>query len=623
MPKFAKIGRKPLLPESGAFVNETVMKRIFLSLFLLSAAALSLRAEVVSAGKARVVAENFLQGNLTKSGGSLQLVWTGEAPQTKTVYAPAYYVFAAPEGGFVVVSGDDRANPVLGYSYTETFKTEGMPENISCWFAELRDEINALRDADLRPADGVVREWADAMQGTKASATVLPAVRHHTANYNQGRPYNLFTPTIGGKTTYTGCSATALTTICEYWRWPRRGKGTIPAYNPKTYDTPIADIVLGYEYDWDNILHDYGGSYTNRQAEAVSRLMYDIGVAGESSYGTSGTAASAKDLMYAAVEYFGFSAALVGAQRASCTEEEWVEILKKSLSENGPIYYTAQNSAGGHAFVVDGYDSRDYFHFNWGWGGSNNGYYRNSVEYINGPHTYNKSHRAWLYLHPGTGTEDAEPAYTLTSGTVGSTNYYGLTMVANVAFTKGASFKMKVGRFSNIGYARVGIEVRLAHCDKDGEVVEFISGIHSISLTPGYTTAIASTDCRLDEEVKMGDFIRLYFRKAGEGDSAWRPMPYNRYSTSVTGEIAMTGDPVGDRTSMTYAGETGRYRIVTDRNALFSFYDAEGNDATSRIEGRYGQILVDVTKLEPGTWRLVISNRLVADDRCEISFIVK
>ena len=85
----------------------------------------------------------------------------------------------------------------------------------------------------------------------------------------------------------------------------------------------------------------------------------------------------------------------------------------------------------------------------------------------------------------------------------------------------------------------------------------------------------------------------------------------------------MTGDPVGDRTSMTYAGETGRYRIVTDRNALFSFYDAEGNDATSRIEGRYGQILVDVTKLEPGTWRLVISNRLVADDRCEISFIVK
>jgi len=63
------------------------------------------------------------------------------------------------------------------------------------------------------------------------------------------------------------------------------------------------------------------------------------------------------------------------------TEQEWITMLIEELDAFRPLHYSGRDSNGsnGHAFICDGYQGTDYFHFNWGWSGSNDGYYRLSL----------------------------------------------------------------------------------------------------------------------------------------------------------------------------------------------------------------------------------------------------
>ena len=61
-------------------------------------------------------------------------------------------------------------------------------------------------------------------------------------------------------------------------------------------------------------------------------------------------------------------------QKDNYTETEWDNILMDNLNHQRPMYYDGYGT-GGHAFNVDGYQGTNYFHFNWGWSGSFNGYF--------------------------------------------------------------------------------------------------------------------------------------------------------------------------------------------------------------------------------------------------------
>ena len=114
-------------------------------LFLLALFALTVSAENIPVDKARQMAVEFFRNNRPLLPvGDLQMVYDGETAASRANgEAPALYVFDNPQGeGFVIVSGDDLAHPVLGYSYENDFPADNLPIHIEKWLESLKRQIN-------------------------------------------------------------------------------------------------------------------------------------------------------------------------------------------------------------------------------------------------------------------------------------------------------------------------------------------------------------------------------------------------------------------------------------------------------------------------------------------------
>ncbi|GHT43779.1 hypothetical protein AGMMS49965_18280 [Bacteroidia bacterium] len=80
------------------------------------------------------------------------------ASADETVY---FYVFGGEDNkGFVIVSGDDRVTPVLGYSDTNGFSADDMPNNLKWWLGEYARQIQFAIDNDITPTQRVSQQWA-------------------------------------------------------------------------------------------------------------------------------------------------------------------------------------------------------------------------------------------------------------------------------------------------------------------------------------------------------------------------------------------------------------------------------------------------------------------------------
>ena len=383
------------------------MKRKAAILLILMTAYLPLRADIISPRDAQALADRYFGGQ-TKSAVAT-LVWSGGV-ETKGPYAPAYYVFNGSEGGFVVIAGDDRARPILAWSDEDSFEVVGMPDQIRCWFDEYAEQIADMQ-GDASEADAeTARLWEDLRSGVIRRATTI--VNLNTANWNQTAPYNRYCPTIGGKATYTGCVATAISELMYFYKYPAKGHGTLPDYSYTkdgvTYNQPGHELTA--VYDWDNMLHTYkSGSYTDAQANAAAQLIFDVGVMVKATYGTASTGASTIDGARGLIKNFDYDSSATHYARAGHTESEWFQRIKESLDKSHPIAYTGYNptTGGGHSFLADGYDSDERVRFNWGWGGSNNGFYYLSALKPSSSHNYNGKQSANFDLRPDAGGRSA------------------------------------------------------------------------------------------------------------------------------------------------------------------------------------------------------------------------
>ena len=325
--------------------------------------ALPLTAAHVTPKTARQVATTFLNNNGAKAAQLTDL--------TKAAGFPNLYIFNAEEG-FVVMSADDCVRPILGYSLTGTFKVEDMPENISSWLQSYSDGIQGAIDHQMRASDETAKLWKDLLNGNpntaKATVIVGPLIQTH---WDQGSPYNDLCPSHSA----TGCVATAMAQVMKYWNYPSHGIGShsyIPESNPSLGEQ-YADFN-STNYDWDNMTNSYTGSSTTAQKQAVATLMYHCGVSIDMDYGpTSG----APTLLVADAlkAYFGYPSEVTHISRYEYNDADWIALLKSELDLLRPIQYHGSGSGGGHSFVCDGYDSDNYFHFNWGWSGRCDAYY--------------------------------------------------------------------------------------------------------------------------------------------------------------------------------------------------------------------------------------------------------
>lgn len=158
------------------------------------------------------------------------------------------------------------------------------------------------------------------------------------------------------------------------------------------------------KFDWTSMRDEYTkGSYTEEEATAVAELMKACGYAIKTQYSADGSSAWEYDTEAALINYFGYSKNVTCLFRIFATPEEWKDMLWDNLHNGQPVYYRGQDT-GGHAFVCDGYDGNDYFHFNWGWSGNDDGYYL--LDYLLNSNTkFSTWHGAIFNIHPQTAGE--------------------------------------------------------------------------------------------------------------------------------------------------------------------------------------------------------------------------
>jgi len=368
------------------------MKKITL-LFLAFLLVCNVNAKVRNQDEARQLAGSFLQsgnGTLQKvpaANSALNLSYVGLNTKigSTTQNQPLYFVYnVGDNSGFVIVSADDRAQTILGYSDNGTFNFDIIPDNFRYWLSLFNNELTALSETpeSLTPEllNGVPLTLdisSGAIQKSKSSANSAVAPLLGGIKWNQSSPYNDMCPLLPPANTQrgvTGCIATAMAQIMKYYEWPVTGTGS-HSYTTATLGIPLSVTFSSTTYDWANMTDTYGTSSTQTEKDAVATLMYHCGVGTDMDYNTeSGT--SVNKAASALKTYFGYDTNLQLMSRNYYSRAEWISTLKSEIDASRPVFYTGTAiSGGGHAFVCDGYDPNDLFHFNWGWGGMSNGYY--------------------------------------------------------------------------------------------------------------------------------------------------------------------------------------------------------------------------------------------------------
>ena len=347
----------------------------------------------VTAAQAMEVGYAFMHtGSGSKSGGtqssavrkqSMQLIYTGKATDSLTrATVDCYYVFALQPKGFVIVAADERVNPILGYSYDNNFVVENMPEHVRGWLGDYEKQIQWVSKSDQKAESDIKTKWSRLKSGqsfpnTRDVHTVGPLL---STKWNQAPYYNALCPedpSGPGGHALTGCVATAMAQIINYHQYPQHGRG-IHSYN-SNYGTLTVNYDSAY-YDYTNMPDTLSENCTSAEKNAVATLMYHCGVAANMSYTADESGAFDFDARASLVNFFCFSPNLSYAVKANFSDEQWNNLLQENIGANLPVMYSGSGpSGGGHTFVCDGYNSDNYYHFNFGWSGNNDGWYRTSA----------------------------------------------------------------------------------------------------------------------------------------------------------------------------------------------------------------------------------------------------
>ena len=298
----------------------------------------------------------------------------------KSTAVVCYYVFNVGNG-FVIVAGDDVVKPILGYSDNGKYDENNLPPAFVYWLDCLQQEILYAVENNLPQTQAVKAMWDNYLSEKKPSARqksgeVPPLLN---TKWNQYAPYNDSCPMDGSNRSVTGCVATAMAQIMKYWEYPAQRATTIPAYTTTTKKFSIPAITGTTTYNWDEMKETTTEYVISAQKTAVATLMYQCGVSVGMDYQSGGSGASSSKVPKSLIDYFGYDASAQSIDRKYYNTTAWEALLKTQLDAGRPVYYSGRNASSGHAFICDGYKDDGTFHFNWGWGGSKDGYFVTSV----------------------------------------------------------------------------------------------------------------------------------------------------------------------------------------------------------------------------------------------------
>ena len=360
------------------------MKKLLFFIIVAIAQVNTLQADDVSVEQALQVARQFAIERSSRSGMQKapsaiapSLAYTVKSLRNNDTHNNVYVINLGEDQGFVVVSGETGTTAaVLGYCDQGTFSYDDAPCNLKALLQQYAGQIDCLREnRNLTPRSSLLAPRSSS--SVIGNVVVEPFV---TTKWNQGTPFNDLCPMLDGKThTVTGCTATAMAQIMAYWKYPRQGRGQHSySYNSGVTNTVTysADFSQSF-YNWDNMLDNYDGDYTDEQGAAVALLMKDAGYAVDSRWGSgslgTGGSRSPEEALAMNFDYNPDSIRTIGMGDAN-----FIEQLKRELDARRPIFFSAHITwypTNAHAMVIDGYTDNDYFHVNYGWSGDYDGYY--------------------------------------------------------------------------------------------------------------------------------------------------------------------------------------------------------------------------------------------------------
>ena len=501
------------------------MKRILniINILVILGTSFNSNALPVSKERAMLQAADFFAQvrNATKSSGkdTPSIKYLGSYPLSETKAenrAPSMYIFEEDAGGYVVVSGDDCSIPILGYSLTGRFPMEDIPDNMAAllgWYDQIIEHARSIQFTTS--------------SSRKVSVSPSELVQLETATWGQDYPYNALCPTIEGEKCPSGCVATAISIIMRYHKWPQRGQGILPSYdyeyNGKTYH--MDGHELGYEYLWDKM--PLSPPYTDEEASQIAQLLYDVGIMVQMDYAPFGSGAHT-ELATKLVRFFNYDRGIKYYSRSSFHESEWEAIIKNEIDSSRPILYSGSNGLSFHAYVIDGYCG-DYFSFNFGWDGSNNGLF--TLRPIEGD-----DESLITFYHQQNMVYGIQPASSSTVSSIYAVGtgigIMGWDYNLDVSFPVGYSFDLR-------GIYEEDRPQSFDFCffitDKNGERKEMISSVITLStdqmsVSPfGYEDVLNGHligSCKITGTIDDGDSISLFW-KSGEGE--WeRVLPQSR-----------------------------------------------------------------------------------------------
>lgn len=350
-----------------------------ISLFVLSLLSLNLIAQNISIIDAEQIAIKFLEEKkATYNMNDTHKYDASNSYSFQETDQQFYHVINFLPTGFVIVSGTQKISPILGYSYNNTCLQNDQNSEFSWWMSQVVDQIKFIDKHDLKCDASVNNLWQHYLNepanlNRYSSTNSLEPML--TTKWNQSPYYNAMCPADpagpNGKC-LSGCVATALGQLMNYYRHPQQGVGEY-TYEHPTYGTQ--SVNFGEQtYYWDAMatrLNDYNPE--------IAKLLYHIGVSVDMDYGPNGSGMYNHKGAYTLKTYFDYSEDTRYYFRDSLAADfNWKDTLTMQLDQGMPTYYAGWGDTifqMGHAFIVDGYQDTSFFHFNWGWGGSADGYF--------------------------------------------------------------------------------------------------------------------------------------------------------------------------------------------------------------------------------------------------------
>lgn len=296
----------------------------------------------ISESEAAAIASEFLNSATVKHPSSKAGVRRVKARDAVNADAAPFYVYNADgNNGFVIVSGDDRATRILGYSDTGSFDYDNLPPQLDDLLKQYAEQLKNIPEAT--PTHD---SWKAPAQTSEEEGVLL-----ETANWGQGAPYNSLCPIVDGVQAPTGCVATAMAIVMKYHKWPENYDWTA---------MPIENVDVS-------------------NSSEIAKLMADIGIAVDMSYGSQASSAIDESARYAFTEDFMYSNAIQFIKPKYFDYEllspsQQIAAIKTQIDKNYPCLMSGENEGTAHMFVCDGYKG-DLVHINWGWDGISNGYF--------------------------------------------------------------------------------------------------------------------------------------------------------------------------------------------------------------------------------------------------------